>query len=112
MQKRSIIVSIILCIVTCGLYGLYWMAQLNDGINALSHRQGSSGGMVVLLSIITCGIYMLYWLYQMGKAVEEIHMKNNAMCGSAQIVYLLLGIFGFSIVSFALMQDEINQTCA
>lgn len=109
MYKRSIPVAIILSIVTCGLYMLYWMAQLNDGVNQLSGRQGPSGGMVILLGIVTCGIYTFYWLYQMGKAVEQIHVKHGEMYGSAQILYLVLGLLSLPIVSFALMQDEINK---
>lgn len=85
------------------------MIKVNDDLNALTKRDGTSGGMVILFSIITCGIYGWYWLYQMGKAVETIHMKYNEACGSAQILYLVLGLFGLSIVSIALMQDEVNN---
>lgn len=112
MYKRSIPVAIILSIVTCGLYMLYWMAQVNDGVNMLSGRQGTSGGMVVLLGIVTCGIYTIYWFYQMGKAVEQIHVKRGEMYGSAQIIYLVLGILGLGIIPVALMQDEINRYSA
>ena len=67
MKQRNIAVSIILTIVTCGIYGLVWMAMLNDELSAVSGRpNATSGGMVVLFSIITCGIYGIYWAYKMG----------------------------------------------
>lgn len=112
MQKRSIVLCIVFSIITCGIYTLYWMVKVNDDLNTLAKRDGTSGGMVILFSIITCGIYGWYWLYQMGKAVETIHMKYNEACGSAQILYLVLGLFGLSIVSMALMQDEVNNHIA
>ena len=30
MKERNIAVSIILTIITCGIYGLYWCAVIND----------------------------------------------------------------------------------
>lgn len=110
MRQRSIAVSIILSLVTCGIYGIYWMIVLNDDINIISGRNGTSGGMVFLLSLVTCGIYALYWEYQMGMAVEAMHTSRGEPNGSAPVVYLVLGIFGFSIVSYALMQNEINRS--
>lgn len=109
MQQRSIAICIVLSIITCGLYALYWMAQLNDSVSILSNRQGTTGGMVVVFSIITCGLYSLYWYYQMGTAVESLHAYYNEPNGSSQIVYLVLGIFGLGIVSMALMQSEVNK---
>ena len=75
-------------------------------------RQGQSGGMVFLLTLITCGIYGLVWLYQMGEAVEQLHEQHGQPRGSAPLLYLLLGVFGFGIVSYALLQNELNQYIA
>ena len=110
VQKRNIAVCIILTIITCGIYGLYWIAVVNDELNYMSGRQGAtSGGMVVLFSIITCGIYEYYWMYKMGEIVEELRQRRGLPGGSSPIVYLLLSIFGLSIVSMGLMQNELNE---
>lgn len=106
IQKRSIVTCIILAIVTCGIYGIYWMIKLNDEINEMvGDTQATSGGMVFLLSLITCGIYGWYWLYKMGEKCDDIKKANS----SSAIIYLVLGIFGLSIVSYCLMQDTINK---
>lgn len=48
-MQRNIVVSVILSIVTCGIYGIIWMIKLNDELNALANKQGAtSGGMVFL----------------------------------------------------------------
>ena len=54
IERRSIPLSVILTIVTCGLYGLYWIIKLNDEINQLAGEpNATSSGMVILLSIVT-----------------------------------------------------------
>lgn len=110
MKQRNIAVSIILTIVTCGIYGFVWMAMLNDELSAVSGRQNAtSGGMVVLFSIITCGIYGIYWAYKMGETVEAIHAQRGVPSSSAPILYLVLTLLGVGIVAYALMQNELNQ---
>lgn len=107
ITPRSIPVCVILSIVTCGIYGIYWMIKLNDEINTLAHESGAtSGGIVFLLSIVTCGIYGLYWQYKMGERCDRI--KGTA--GSTGILYLILAVVGFGIVGYCLMQDTINKS--
>ena len=111
ITSRSIPLAIILSIVTCGIYGLYWMYCLANDLNtARGHEQDTSGGLVVLFSIITCGIYGLYWYYTAaGKVGEVQEFDRRPRDSSLGILYLLLALFGFSIVSMALMQNELNK---
>ena len=55
--QRNIALAIVLSIVTCGIYGIYWMIKVVDELNEASNNQnGTSGGMVFLLSLVTCSI--------------------------------------------------------
>lgn len=113
VQKREIAVAIILSIITCGIYGIYWFIQLNDEINSLNgDANDTTGGMAFLFSLITCGIYSYYWMYKMGDKLDCIAQKRGLPSSSRGIVYLVLAIFGLGIVSYALMQDSINKTIA
>ena len=50
ITKRSIGVAILLSIVTCGIYGIYWMVVVTDDTNkAINDPNGTSGGIAVLL---------------------------------------------------------------
>ncbi len=109
MQKRDIALYIFFSIITCGIFCLYWIAVINDDINMATSRDDTSGGMVVLFSIITCGIYQLYWFYKMGDRIDGIKMARGVNSNYTGLVYLLLGLFGFGIISVALMQHEINK---
>ena len=106
VAPRSIALSVILTIVTFGIYGLFWMYHLNNAINEMAQEpMATGGGTVVVLSLVTCGIYTLYWYYKMGERCDYIaqtHTSNN-------VLYLILGIFGLGIVSVALMQDTVNR---
>ena len=109
MKKRDIVLSIVLSIVTCGIYGLYWMASLNDDANKLADYNGRGGVVVILLTFITCGIYGIYWNYQMGKRCYEIQIKNGQTGSDNSVLYLILALVGLTIVNFCLIQDELNK---
>ncbi|MDO5590150.1 MAG: DUF4234 domain-containing protein [Lachnospiraceae bacterium] len=108
ITPRNIVLCILFSFITCGIYGIYWMIKLNDEINELANEpNATSGGMVFLFTVITCGIYGLYWMYKMGERVDRI----NGVNGNSNILYMLVSLFGFSIVSYCLMQDTVNRHC-
>lgn len=113
MRSKNIATCILLTIFTCGLYGLYWMVCLADDVNTVSeNRNGTSGGMVLLFSILTCGIYGLYWLYKSGCSLEDAKRRMSLESGEKEhlgLLYLILSVFGLGIVSYALMQSELNK---
>ena len=111
IQPRSIATCIILSIITCGIYGIVWFVSMVNDLNMASNEPNkASGGLVFLLSIITCGIYLFYWMYSAGQQINRAKaMRNLPYDSNNGLVYLLLSVFGFSIVSYALIQNELNQ---
>ncbi len=109
IQKRSIAVCIILSIITCGIYGIYWYICLNNDTNTASNTFGTSGGMVVLLTLVTCGIYGFYWAFKQGEKLDAAKNSRGIPSSNSGILYLILSLFGFSIVAWALMQNELNK---
>ena len=105
VQKKNIAVWVILSIFTLGIGSLVWMAGVTKDTALLkkdvNYRNGAT---VVLLSIVTCGIYALYWYYVTSQDLKMVdpNKTDNAL------VNLLLGIFGFGLISIALMQNQIN----
>lgn len=110
IQKRDIAVSIILSIVTCGIYAIYWFVCLTDDMGKLSNDTRLKGGTCFLLTLVTCGIYGYYWAYLMGKAAYNIKSQRNLPANDNSIIYLVLQLFGLGIVVYALAQSEINDT--
>ena len=111
MTKRSLPLAIVLSFVTLGVYAFYWIYALTEDAHAAAgERTTASGGMVILFSLITCGIYSLYWLYKMGETIIIAKQKRGMTVDTnLPIIYLILALFGLGIVSYALMQNALND---
>ena len=108
----NIAVGIILTLITCGLYGLYWQYRQIDALNQFLGRNEYSFGMWLLLSIITCGIFAIYYEYKMADGINEIKtMYGRRVDNNLPLICLLLAVFGLGIVSMAIEQNEINMLC-
>lgn len=111
MQERSVAVCIILSIVTCGIYGIYWMYTIADGFfqTQTEENVSTSPGVTILLCIVTCGIYTFYCYYKWGRASAEIAAHYGQNDSDKAILYLLLSIFGLGIINMALIQSDFNE---
>lgn len=107
--RREVVTAIILSIVTCGIYGIYWWIKMTDEVNLVTPNPGRSGGMCFLLTLITCGIYGIYWYYDMGKKLYAAGQARGMYVEDKSTVLLILGIFGLGIVSEAMIQGELNK---
>lgn len=107
IAPRGLALAIVLSIVTCGFYAIYWFVKLTDELNELADTKDEPSGVVCfLLNLVTCGIYGIYWSYMMGKKQEMMEEKGGS---TTAILYLVLAIVGFGIINYALIQDAINK---
>ena len=114
---RNIAACVIFSIITCGIYGLYWIYKLTEEVNSITgHEDDTSGGLVILLGIVTCGIYYIYWAYKIGDKLKEFYgKKNSSEGGDLPILYLILMIANYvacgicAMVCYCLIQDRINK---
>lgn len=102
MRKRSIASIVVLTIITCGIYGIIATYQIYSDINYAS-RTNDSALTDILLSIVTCGIWGIYCYYKYSKQLVNIGGDDNS------IINVILGIFGFGIVSICIMQSTMNR---
>lgn len=110
IEKRSIPLCIVLSIVTCGIYAIYWFVKLTDDTNQITNDpNATSGGIAFLLTLVTCGIYGIYWAYKQGEKLDNLKAQRGLPTSSQAILYLILELFGLGIIAYALMQDEINK---
>lgn len=109
VRHRSVPVSIVLTVITCGLYGIYWFVSLTNEVNEVTEEPGTSGGMALLFSLLTCGLYRIYWGYKMGEKLDASRYRNNVPSGSFPIMFLLLNLFCLDIITWAIIQNELNR---
>lgn len=102
-KKRSVALAIVFSILTCGIYGLYWFVCLTNDSNRMSNIKTAGGIKAIIFTVLTFGIYGYYWYYMLGKKIESYDHSSSG------IVHLLLGFFGFGIVSYAIAQATINR---
>ena len=108
VQQRNIALCVILSLVTCGLYGLYWFVCMTDDTNTVANEEGTSGVLALILTIVTCGIYGLYWAYKCGDKLDKAKVDRGMPASNGGVLYLILYIFG-GILAYALTQNELNK---
>ena len=110
IAKRNIALAIVLSIITCGIYGIYWFVVMtNEAAEVSGDNSTASGGLAVVYTIITCGIYSIYWNYKMGQKMYTAGKKYNKDIQDNSVLYLVLSIFGLSIVNYCLIQNDLNR---
>lgn len=110
-ERRNIGLNVVLSIITCGIYAIYWFYQIaQDFENTQTPgKVNMSAGMIILLDILTCGIYGYYVYYKWGAQTPEVFALYGRQKEDKSILYLLLSIFGLGIVNICLIQNDLNE---
>ena len=76
-SNRGLLMYILLCAVTCGIYGLFFIYKLAEDINTACAGDGSPAigglGEYIGYSLLTCGVYSACWTFNLNN-----RMKTNA----------------------------------
>lgn len=108
-EKREPMMVVLFTILTCGIYGWFWIYTTATEIKNALGRDDINPGMEVVLSIVTCGIYMVYLFYKYPQLMLEMQDRAGRPRNDISMTSLLLGVFGLGIVSIAIMQSELNN---
>lgn len=106
--ERSIPLYIVLSLITCGLFSIYWFISMAGDIAKLREQPEPRGVFDYIIGLITCGIYLLVCYYRYSKYIVEIQEKRGLKVNDISVISLILGIF-IGIVSMALIQNELNK---
>src|SRR5258708_1559940 len=70
-QRRDPILVLVLSLVTCGIYALWWAyTAMTEVKNALG-REELNPTLDIVLTIVTCGLYGIYLLYKYPRLIVE-----------------------------------------
>lgn len=109
IKERNIVLCILLSIITCGIYGIYWFCILTDDTARANDDPDFSGIKSLIFTIITCGIYGLYWNYKVAKEVYEAGQKKGLAISDNSAICLICSIFGLTIITYILVQSDLNK---
>ena len=104
--KRRVGICILLSIVTFGIYAIYWQYLLVKNVRAIKGDDSNCTGEMLCLLFVP--FYSLYWWFTRGDAVKKHLSDNCKFSSSSGALYLVLAIFGLSIVAAAIMQNDFN----
>ncbi|QGQ97504.1 DUF4234 domain-containing protein [Paenibacillus psychroresistens] len=109
IRQKSLATEIVLTLITCGIYGIFWFIALTNDVGELSGDPEFTGGKHFLLTIVTCGIWGFIWAYQVGKHIAEAQHRRGQFVTDNSVLYLVLNFVGLSIVVYALVQSDVNK---
>lgn len=101
MKQRNFWMYLLLSIVTCGIYSLYYWYVFTDDLNRIcaekvpNDKPSMNYLLVILLSIITCNIFYYFWLYQQGNRMQDAsrgYGRNFHENGTTYLLWCLFGI--------------------
>ena len=107
IKERNIVTAIILSLVTCGIYGIYWCIMLAK--ESVSVKDASDNGLleiILMLFLPFVGLFMCEKKFAEGCADKGIAHTDNS------ILYLILGLVGLGIVGLCMLQNDLNKLAA
>lgn len=115
---RNIIMYVLLTLVTCGIYGYYFIYKLAQDVNEMCKDDGqSTPGLAafILLSLVTCGFYAYYWYYQLGNRLQANASKYGitvAENGTTILLWCIVGLLVCGLGPYIAMHLIIKNTNA
>jgi uncharacterized membrane protein len=106
LDVKSIGLCIFLSIITFGIYSLVWMYSMIKKIQIITGEPLKAG--VTLLLCMFVPFYSLFWIFTRGKKLYESATDLGVRVSDNSTIYLVLCIFGLSIVTYALIQNDLN----
>gem|GEM_PF-69846 len=111
LKEVNIVLYIVLCIFTLGLFYFYWQYRQMHDFNVLLDRNEHGFFKWLILSLITFGIYHLYHEYKMSQDIIELQEMYGLKVNGSEfpLLCLLVSIFGLFLVSDFIHQEELNK---
>ena len=107
IKQRNIVVCILLTLITCGIYGIYWVIMLaKEGVSVKDASDNAILEIVLMLFLPFLGIFLAEKKFAEGCAAKGIAHSDNS------ILYLILGLVGLGIVSICMLQNDLNKLAA
>ena len=109
LKQRGIIEVVLLTIITCGIYGIYWVYDTLNSMEQYTGQPSSANAMVcLLLCIFLPGIGYLVFGMSADEQLKLIKESRGIPAEDNKVMYMILGFF-LPIVLIPMVQDEINK---
>ena len=106
LEEKSIALYVILTIVTFGIFGLFWIFQIVQRVQLLTGKDASPWGEFLLVILVP--FYILYWMHTRVKLLYETATDYGVRVNDNSTICVVLPILNFAIVSWAIVQNDLN----
>ena len=104
IKQRNIVVAILLSLLTCGIYSIYWIVvMVKDAVSVKDADDSAVLEIVLSLFLFPVGLFLTEKKLAEGCEAKGIEHKDNS------ILYLIISFLGLGIVSMCLMQNDLNK---
>ena len=104
IKERNIVVCILLTLVTCGIYGIYWtIVMTRDAVSVKDPADNALLEIILMLVLPFVGYMMVEKKFSEGLNDKGIAHQDNS------ILYLILGLVGLGIVPMCMIQNDLNK---
>lgn len=107
MTYTNIGLNIFLSIISFGLFGIFWLVNLIKSVHAVNGENKS-----VVVEVLLClflPYYTAYWFYKAGRSLANTDTIDGQKLSDNSTIYIILTIFGFGIVAYAILQFDLNK---
>ena len=104
VKERNIVVCILLTLVTCGIYSIYWYIMLaKEAVSVKDPSDSAVLEILLMLFLPFVGIFLTEKKFAEGCANRGIPHSDNS------VLYLILGLLGLGIVGVCMLQNDLNK---
>ncbi|WP_309714737.1 DUF4234 domain-containing protein [Armatimonas sp.] len=105
--RREPVTVILLSLVTCGFYGIYWIYKVSEETLAYSGEQDMSP---VIDTVLCCFVpfYALYWIYKQSQRITRMQAQAGLPAKDEAILHTILGLV-IGLVTIYMFQDNLNK---
>jgi hypothetical protein len=108
-EERDIVLTLILTVITCGLWGLVVQYKMGEELNAHDGKGQINAALDLVLMVLTCGLWGIYVMYKYPKLFHEITIDEEMAPVELMVPCILLSIFGLHFVALLILQYELNK---
>ena len=113
VQERTPLSTILITVVTCGIYGLYWQFKTTDELRTATNDDSINPMLELLLTLVTGGIWGVYVQYRNAQKIHAaLASRDPSRKDQSQTILILaiamyfVGVTGF--IAMWLLQEEFN----
>lgn len=107
IEQKDIAAAIIISLLTCGIYTIYWVYCIMKSIKALKGEDDSVVG--EMLCFIFVPFYSVYWMYTRSDVIVTELKKRGISATTSKEGSLILSLLALGIVVWGIMQSDLNK---